>query len=50
MFRWFNHAGFKADIDGLRRHYPKIHLRSLEEWLRDEGWDKRARNVRVPRE
>jgi hypothetical protein len=33
MFRWFNRAGFKADIDGLRRRYPEVHLRSLEEWL-----------------
>jgi uncharacterized protein YbjT (DUF2867 family) len=50
MFAWFNEAGFKADIDGLRRRYPEVHLRSLEEWLRDEGWHKRARHVRSPRE
>ena len=50
MFAWFNEAGFKADIDGLRRRYPEVHLRSLEEWLRDEGWHKRARHVRAPRE
>jgi uncharacterized protein YbjT (DUF2867 family) len=50
MFRWFNHAGFKADIDGLRRRYPEVHLRSLEEWLRDEGWHKCGRHVRAPRE
>ena len=49
MFRWFNQAGFKADIEGLRRRYPEIHLRSLEEWLRDEGWHKRARYVRAPK-
>jgi uncharacterized protein YbjT (DUF2867 family) len=49
MFRWFNHAGFKADIEGLRRRYPEVHLRSLEEWLRDEGWHKRARRVRAPK-
>lgn len=50
MFAWFNEVGFKADIDGLRRRYPEVHLRSLEEWLRDEGWHKRARHVRAPRE
>ena len=50
MFAWFNEAGFKADIDGLRRRYPEVHLRSLEEWLRDEGWHKRARHVRAPKE
>ena len=49
MFRWFNEAGFKADIAGLRRTYPEIHLHTLEEWLRAEGWDKRARHVRAPK-
>ena len=49
MFRWFNHSGFQADIEGLRRSYPEVHLRSLEQWLRDEGWHKRARHVSVPK-
>jgi uncharacterized protein YbjT (DUF2867 family) len=49
MFRWFNEAGFKADIAGLRRAYPEIHLHTLEEWLREEGWHKRARHVRAPK-
>jgi uncharacterized protein YbjT (DUF2867 family) len=49
MFRWFNEAGFAADIAGLRRRYPEIRLRSLEDWLREEGWHKRARRVRAPR-
>jgi uncharacterized protein YbjT (DUF2867 family) len=49
MFRWFNAAGFKADIEGLRLQYPEVHLRSLEQWLRDEGWHKRARQVSVPK-
>jgi uncharacterized protein YbjT (DUF2867 family) len=50
MFRWFNVAGFQADIAGLRRRYPEVHLHTLEEWLRKEGWHKRARRVRAPRE
>jgi len=49
MFRWFNESGFKADVEGLRRRYPEVHLRTLEEWLRDEGWHKRARRLRPPR-
>jgi len=49
MFRWFNREGFKANIPELRRRYPEIHLHSLEEWLRAEGWHKRARHVRAPR-
>jgi len=49
MFRWFNEAGFKADIAGLRRKYPQVHLQTLEEWLRSEGWHKRARRVHPPK-
>jgi uncharacterized protein YbjT (DUF2867 family) len=49
MFRWFNNAGFKANIPELRRQYPEVRLRTLEEWLRDEGWHKRARQVKPPR-
>lgn len=49
MFRWFNESGFKADIPALRRRYPEIHLHTLEEWLRAEGWHKRARRVRAPK-
>jgi uncharacterized protein YbjT (DUF2867 family) len=50
MFRWFNDSGFKADIPGLRRNYPEIHLLSLEEWLMQEGWHKRARKVTPPKD
>lgn len=49
MFHWFNEAGFKADIPGLRRAYPEIRLHTLEEWLRKEGWHKRAKHVRAPK-
>ena len=50
MFRWFNEGGYKADIAGLRRRYPEIHLHTLEEWLREEGWHKRALRFRAPKE
>jgi uncharacterized protein YbjT (DUF2867 family) len=49
MFRWFNEAGYKADISGLRRTYPEVQLQTLEEWLRNDGWHKRARHVRAPK-
>jgi uncharacterized protein YbjT (DUF2867 family) len=49
MFRWFNEAGFTADIAGLRRRYPEVRLQTLEEWLRNEGWHKRARRVQAPK-
>jgi uncharacterized protein YbjT (DUF2867 family) len=50
MFRWFNEAGFKADIAGLRQNYPDVRLQTLEEWLRNEGWHKRVRRVRAPKQ
>ena len=47
MFRWFNRGGFQADIAGLRRDYPQVRLRTLEDWLREEGWaGKRAVTIR----
>lgn len=49
MFRWFNESGYKVDIPGLRRKYPEVPLQSLEEWLRKEGWHKRAKRVRAPK-
>jgi uncharacterized protein YbjT (DUF2867 family) len=49
MFRWFNEAGFKADIPELRRRYPDVRLQTLEEWLRNEGWHKRARRIEAPK-
>ncbi len=50
MFRWFNNAGYKADIPELRRRYPEIHLHTLEEWLREEGWNKRGLRFRAPKD
>ena len=50
MFRWFNAAGFQANIGALRRQYPEVHLQTLEEWLRNEGWHKRAQRIRAPKE
>lgn len=50
MFRWFNQSGFKANIPELRRKYPQVNFQTLEEWLRTEGWHKRARRVRPPKD
>ena len=36
MYRWFNEAGYNADIPGLRQDYPD--LSTLERWLRRKGW------------
>jgi len=49
MFRWFNDEGLKANIPELRRKYPEVRLHTLEEWLREEGWDKRGLRFKVPR-
>jgi len=48
MYRWFNEVGFQANIAELRRRYPEVHLHTLEEWLRSEGWHKHARRVQAP--
>lgn len=50
MFRWLNRDGFQANIPELRRKYPEIHLHSLEEWLREDGWDRRGLRFRAPKE
>jgi len=50
MFRWLNRDGFQANIPELRRKYPEIHLHTLEEWLREDGWDQRGLRFRAPKE
>jgi len=50
MFRWLNRDGFQANIPELRSKYPEIHLHSLEEWLREDGWDKRGLRFRAPKD
>lgn len=32
MMRWFHDVGYSADIDALRKEFPR--LKSFEEWLR----------------
>ena len=43
MFKWFNEAGFRADIPALRRDYPEVELTSLDAWIRREGWANKTR-------
>ena len=50
MFHWFNEAGYQADIADLHRRYPEVHLHTLEEWLREEGWNRRGLRFRAPKE
>ena len=50
MFRWFNEAGYQANIPELRRRYPEVRLHTLEEWLREDGWDRRALHFREPKD
>lgn len=38
MFKWFNNAGYRADIPALRRDYPEVKPTTLEAWLTREGW------------
>lgn len=37
LFRWYDEVGYSADVDGLRKHYPK--LITLEAYLRESGWE-----------
>lgn len=50
MFHWFNSKGYQANIPELRRRYPEVRLHSLEEWLREDGWDKRGLRFRAPKD
>jgi len=47
LFRWLNAGGYDADVPELRRRYPELQLKTLEQWLYDEGWDKHARVIRI---
>ena len=49
MFRWFNTNGYQANISELSHKYPEVRLHTLEEWLREDGWDKRGLRFRVPK-
>jgi hypothetical protein len=49
MFRWFNESGYQADVEGLRARYPELGLQTLEDWLREEGWENR-RTITVKRD
>jgi len=49
MFRWFNEHGYGVDLAALHEAFPDARLRTLEEWLRDEGWAGR-RAVAVARD
>ena len=47
FFSWLNTSGYRADVPELRRRYPEVELRTLEQWLYDEGWNKHARRVTI---
>jgi uncharacterized protein YbjT (DUF2867 family) len=49
MFRWFNDSGYHADVKGLRACYPELGVRTLEDWLREEGWENR-RTITIKRD
>jgi uncharacterized protein YbjT (DUF2867 family) len=42
MFRWYNQAGYEADIPALRSSFPNVKLTSLEEWLLRVEWGERS--------
>ena len=38
MFEWFDTTGYAADIEGLRRDFPKVKWHTFEEWARKQDW------------
>lgn len=40
MFKWFNDAGFAANIEENKTNFPEVNLISLETWLTNNGWDR----------
>lgn len=38
MYEWFDHTGYAADIDGLRRDFPEVVWHDFEEWARKQDW------------
>jgi uncharacterized protein YbjT (DUF2867 family) len=40
MYEFFEHKGFQADLDAVRRLHPG--LRTLEDWIRENDWQPRA--------
>jgi uncharacterized protein YbjT (DUF2867 family) len=45
FFHWLNTSGYKADVAGLRTRYPELKLKTLEQWLYEEHWEKHARRM-----
>jgi hypothetical protein len=42
-------SGYQADAKGLRARYPELQLRTLEDWLREEGCEAK-REITVGRD
>jgi uncharacterized protein YbjT (DUF2867 family) len=40
MFKWFNEKGFTADMEGIKLHFPSVHMTTLQKWLENENWQR----------
>lgn len=38
MYEWFDHTGYVADINGLRRDFPEVKWHDFEAWARKQDW------------
>ncbi len=38
MFEWFEHAGYTADIEGLRRDEPQVGWQRFRDWAARQEW------------
>lgn len=38
MYEWFDHTGYVADIDGLRRKFPEVSWHDFAAWAHRQDW------------
>lgn len=39
MYEWFDRVGYSIDTAALRRDYPQVGWRTLEQWAAQQSWD-----------
>ena len=38
MYEWFDHTGYVADIESLRRNFPEVKWHNFKEWVHKQDW------------
>lgn len=42
MYEWFEHVGFSADVESLRKDYPEVDWMTYEKWAGVQDWSQLA--------